>query len=418
MPEAIGLKGTNDLPPLFKGKHILFLYSSVHDRYKTHRTSARVYANAYEMQGISSVFLDISDDAFTPKVLEALFEPGLLAVHCEQGWGLDLSFNVGGSTVDPYVETGLPAIAHIRDYPFYPWLIDKTLASQPNRLLHYTDASATDFAHQYGVRGPKQAHAFAPHIYLDHGVHSEDIYRSREDRDIDLLYVGSYSNPSNAREKFLSVHKGHSQLFDDLIDLACSDFHGVYWEHAEKVALSHDIPCSLDEPVFQDLLVTGSEFIRYERRRRLLGQLAPHPMYLVWSGDPPNVSLHPDTVLVSGTTFPETLDLMSRSKAMAMCLNNFSCSVSERLLSCMHRGAAVLCHGNTLIDSSFRDGKTFFRLDNDFKNVTHKIECLEDGALVENVTQAARTLVMEEYSPEIRVRQFLSSIASFYQEGQ
>jgi hypothetical protein len=406
------LSSIGDGSALYDGKEILFLYSSPHDRYLTHRTSVKVYAAAYQKWGIRPHFLDLAAGNFATELIEHLKSPELLAVHCEQGWGLDL---VLGNGEDPFVTFGKPAISHIRDYPFYPWLTKKTLNPLPNRLLHYTEASASDFSVKYGTAADRQTHTFAPHIYLDSNPRMDDIYRPHHERDIDLLYVGSYSDPQKYRSEFLAAYKGSEKLFDDLIERACHDFHDVYWQHVEAVASFHGITPDLSEAIFRDLLVLGNQFIRMERRRLLLVKLAPHPMHMVWSGDPPDVALHADTVLIPGNTFPETLTLMGRSKAMAMCLNNFPCSVSERFLSSMHRGAVVLCPGNVLIDTHFKDGEDYLRLDDRFENVPTQIEQLRDIGNMKAMTDNARCVVMREFSPEIRIEQFLSSIHAFYQ---
>ena len=396
----------------YDGREILFLYSSAHDRYLTHRISTKVYASAYQKWGIRPRFLDLASENFATEFIQHLKSSALLAVHCEQGWGLDL---VLGNREDPFVTFGKPAISHIRDYPFYPWLTRKTLPPLPNRLLHYTEASASDFSAKYGAAADRQTHTFAPHIYLDSNPRMDDIYRPHRDRDIDLLYVGSYADPASFRTEFLSVYKGSERLFDDLIERACHDFHGVYWQHVEAVASSHGIAPDLSEAIFRDLLVKGNQFIRMERRRLLLAKLAPHPMHLVWSGDPPGIALHPDTVLIPGNTFPETLALMGRAKAMAMCLNNFPCSLSERFLSSMHRGAVVLCHGNVLIDSHFKDEIDYLRLDDQFQNTLTQIEKLRDTGGMKTMAENARGVVMRDFSPEKRIEQFLSSIHAFYQ---
>ncbi|MEQ9109282.1 MAG: glycosyltransferase [Rhodospirillaceae bacterium] len=398
----------------YDGREILFLYSSAHDRYLTHRTSVKVYAAAYQKWGIGPHFLDLASENFAAEFLKHFESSALLAVHCEQGWGVDIVLENGQ---DPFVTYGKPAISHIRDYPFYPWLMCKTLQALPNRLLHYTEASASDFSARFGAVAHRQTHSFAPHIYLDSNPRMDDIYRPQRDRDIDLLYVGSYTDPEKFRSEYLANYKGSERVFDDLIERACHDFHGVYWQHVEAVASSHGIAPDLSQAIYRDLLVQGNQYIRMERRRLLLAKLAPYPLHLIWSGDPPDIKLHPDTVLVSGNTFPETLELMGRAKAMAMCLNNFPCSVSERFLSSMHRGAAVLCHGNVLIDAYFKDGENFLRFDDEFENVPTQIEKLRDTACIKTMTDNARNVVMREFSPERRIEQFLSSLDMFYQGG-
>lgn len=144
MTSTLVSSGLTEGAESYHGRQILFLYSSPHDRYLTHRTSVKNYAAAYQKWGIQTSFLDISDSNVAVDFSKILGDADLLAVHCEQGWVLD-----GGQ--DIFVAFGKLAISHIRDYPFYPWLTRKALHPRPNQFLHCTEASASDFSSRYGV---------------------------------------------------------------------------------------------------------------------------------------------------------------------------------------------------------------------------------------------------------------------------
>lgn len=398
----------------FAGKTIVFVHNPAADRYHTHRLSIATYASAYRRVGIAAATLDISAPDFVARFAEAVRKPDVLAVHCEQSWGLDLTLTIGGQAIDPYEAFGKPAIAHIRDYPFYPWLRSRTLVSRPNRLLFFTERSAVDFIGPFGGAPAPDRHAsFAAHITLDEPIQAASPVTSWADRPIDLLYVGSYADPMAEREKFSAVHPELRTVLDAVIELCTHEYRLPFWRAAEDIVNKHG-GVDTAGAVFLDLLVAANQFIRNERRRILLHRLAPHPMTLVWSGPRPPIDLHPDTRVIAGNTLTETLALCRSAKAMAMCLNNFPYSLSERLLSAMARGAVVLCHANAMIEDVFRDGEDILMLEADGANVGDQLATLQVTSRADAIVAAAATKVERQFTADARVGQFLDAIADFY----
>lgn len=398
----------------FKGATVLFLYAAKADPFLTHRTSIQTYAAAYARRGIGAVTLDINAVDFPAQLAENAPRKDVVAVHCEQSWGLDLVAEQGGRAADLFELLGKPAIAHIRDYPFYPWLRARTLAPTRNRLLFFTEKSAVDFVAPFRGRATVQnAFGFAPHIYL-HAADETQPVLAYQDRPIDLLYVGSYHDPMAERAKFVAAQPGLAGLLDAVIDAAVDDHHRPFWRIADEVTKAQGLAPDHTSAVYLDVLVAANQFIRNERRRRLLVKLAPHKMHLVWSGPKPDIALHPDTVVTQGNKLPETLALCGQAKAMAMCLNNFPYSLSERLLSAMDRGAAVIAAPNGMIEETFRDGEDILTLDAGYHNVDAQIARLRGGTFAEALTVRARDKVRREFSPDVRVGQFIAALDQFY----
>ncbi len=399
----------------FKGATVLFLYSSKADPYLTHRTSVQTYSAAYARAGIGAIALDITGADFSARLAEIAPRADVIAIHCEQSWGLDLVVERNGHAADMFELLNKPAIAHIRDYPFYPWLRTRTLVPKRNRLLFFTEKSAVDFVAPFlGRATAENVYSFAPHIYLQGGDDPEPLPTYQE-RLIDLLYVGSYADPMVERAKFVTAQPGLAGLLDAVIDAAVDEHGAPFWKIAYGVTKDRGLAPDHSSAVYLDLLVAANQFIRNERRRRLLAKLAPHKMHLVWSGPKPDVQLHPDTVVAAGNTLPETLSLCRQAKAMAMCLNSFPYSLSERLLSAMDRGAAVVCAPNAMIEDTFSDGDTILTLDAGYNNVDEQVARLRDPSFGAALTARAQEKVRREFSPDVRVGQFISAIAQFYE---
>lgn len=138
----------------FKNGRLLFLRNPKADPYGTHHISIVTTAAAYARRGIAAEVLDITAADFMQRLGATATQPEVIGIHCEQSWGLDLAVQVGGQTVDVHDYLNKPAISHIRDYPFYPWLRARTLAPRRNRLLFFTEKSAVDFVAP--LRGPSR----------------------------------------------------------------------------------------------------------------------------------------------------------------------------------------------------------------------------------------------------------------------
>jgi hypothetical protein len=100
---------------------------------------------------------------------------------------------------------------------------------------------------------------------------------------------------------------------------------------------------------------------------------------------------------------------------MAMCLNSFPYSLSERLLSAMQRGAAVLCTRNAMIDAVFKDGEDILSLNGDGANVGAQIARLREPGFGAQLAELARNKVEREFSPDVRIAQFLTSLTQFHE---
>jgi hypothetical protein len=82
----------------------------------------------------------------------------------------------------------------------------------------------------------------------------------------------------------------------------------------------------------------------------------------------------------------------SHHRHLQECLNSFSYSLSERLLSAIQRGAAAWCIRNAMIDATFKDGEDALMLDAHGDKV---------GA--------------QSFSPDARIEQFLGALAAVYE---
>jgi hypothetical protein len=167
------------------------------DPYGTHDVSSRAFAAAYQALGFAPAFVNLSAPVNLPRLLEVFGAGEFAFAHCEQGHGLSLSARIGGRDLGLFDHFNVPAIAHVRDYPFAPWLRPYLLKANQNVFVFHTDACAPDMLRPLGIT--RGTHRFAPHVAL------EAPEPHAGERDIPLLYIGSISAATRLPRLFAAV---------------------------------------------------------------------------------------------------------------------------------------------------------------------------------------------------------------------
>jgi hypothetical protein len=386
---------------------VLILVEPRFDYYGTHHVSSRLFAAEYLRWGFRPTFLDISNPAHLRRAEARVTGGDVAFVHCEQGHGLNLGRKTGSEESTLLEVHSIPAIAHLRDYPFVPTQLKRLASASSTAVLFHADAMGPEIAKSLGLASGQ--HHFAPHVYLDYRQPDADALSSAR-RDIDVLYVGSYKEPASFREKFRELHPDLVWAYDDLVNAAIGAFHRPIHRILFQDILSSQTGHELSRDEISQLLFHANQFVRYERRRKLFVALARHPVDMVWAGPVPQVPFEVKARVRPAIPLTETLDLLCRSRYMVMALNNFSHGLSERLLSAMARGCVPITQSNALIDQSFRDGEHLVVLQSDLGNLDPIVAQAQSKGEFAAMSSAARARVMDEFSPATRVRQMLSHL--------
>lgn len=171
------------------------------------------------------------------------------------------------------------------------------------------------------------------------------------------------------------------------------------------------------DPTCLEVLRHALHFMRFQRRARMLREIAKHPVHLVVSGDRLTLDAHPKASVQVGTTLPETLTLMEHAGVMAMALS-FNDGLSERFLSAMHRGCVPLIVPNRLLAENFQDGVHHLAIKPDMSDIHQVLDRARDPRLLDSMAQAGKAAVTDTYSPERIVGRFLASIGPLMPVGR
>jgi hypothetical protein len=131
---------------------------------------------------------------------------------------------------------------------------------------------------------------------------------------------------------------------------------------------------------------------------------------IIWAGPRPVVGGPMRADISPPVPLRETLALMCRAQRMVMTLNNFSHSLSERLLSAMSRGCIPVTQSNVLIDGTFAEGDVIVRLEDDLANLADVLGQEWTVREFADRSAAAKRRVASAFSPATRVREFLTQM--------
>ena len=381
----------------FKGAVVFIYASGVTDPNGTHFNSVLAYSSGFISYGYIPYYLKHDESDTLPELLSALKKQfSHVIVHCEQSHGLSLASKEKNMSLAE--ELQIPFVSHVRDYSYCPWVKRNLDKLSSYHTVYHTDKLSAEFTSQ--MFGKQARHRFLPHVYFNNFSSYSEKPNPASKRRIGMLYVGSYFDPLTYRDAFKAKYPNDQSLFDQVMEASLYDHYQPVWEIAHKLCTQLDANHFLENrEKFLDLIFNAGFFVRWIRRSRLLEEIADYPLTLVWKGELPRVKLHKDTILLPPTSMEKTLALMSESKSMLMLLNNFTHSLSERLLSAMHSRCLTICNRNALIDESFVHDQDMFMFGSQFENLHESIEVTLNNTIdIDKMTDNAFNRVVERYA--------------------
>ena len=378
------------------------------DRYGVLRAGSAVYAATLLKLGYFPVFVEIyrtKDANFFRRLLE---DKNVVAFVSVGGLSLALAYSVDGKSRNGFEHFGKPYVSLVGDYPFYPWVRRSQAHEFTTKFSFYTEESSIELIES--MIAIKGKHAYCPPSYIDLRYDRQRAMSGPAERDIPLLYVGSNWNALSARAEYLSEHGDMEIVFDAIVETALFDYHTPIWQHARRVLLDRGHAFDPSDRNTQSLLCAVNEFVSRRRRRLLMERLAKHPVHFVLGHARADLELHPDARILGPRTIMEILSLCERARAMVICLPNFAYGLSERMLYAMHRGAAVISTTNHVVERDFVAGEHLLTLAPDFADLDDRIAALDDHAVVRRLTDQARAIATDRYSPETIIGKHLAAV--------
>lgn len=380
------------------------------DRFGTHRVFCSIHAANFLKHGYEPILLDLAEIRSWGKDFYELLSGKLpVIVHCEQAAGMELTINSKDKTKPLASGLNTPFVTQLRDYPFYPWIRRRLSQLSDCHYIFHTIPSGLSYSQD--AFPSKGNHIEGSNFYMDYSMNSEAASLPPSSRQIHCLYVGSYLKPILDREKYLSKYPKRENLFDDAVERL------IYETELSPIEVIGELksanlgePLELAEASDLDLLHHVSRFVHHHRREALLRKTSKLPMHLIWSGEMPDkISLHPSTKVEKNVPLNATHRLMENSRSVLMSLL-FNDSLSERMLTAMHRGAAVLSNESRVIENTFESGSELLLYKNNLNGIEESLDLLNDDLSLDEMAERARARVENDFSPENYVRDILKEL--------
>jgi hypothetical protein len=389
--------------------HVLLMYHGGADPNGTHRAFVNGLAAGFLRRGHRPLFVDLASADGLSRLASEIQRPDVVLAYCEQGHGLGLTVDQDGSTVSLFDAVGKPVVSMMRDLPFYPWVIGNLRQDCAGaRVYHVDEDSLIDLVPWLAPR--PQNHSFHHSCYLDvEDAGQPDIPFG--ERPIELLYAGSWSDPESWRAAYREKYGDRARIYDDAVESCLYETGRPLWQKVASVCRQHGWRVDFQTDDAVDLFFHVNQFVRMRRRSDLFRRLAAHPMHLIWRGAlPPGVELHPDTKVLGPQPLARTIALMKRSRRMVMALGANARALSERMLTAMYHGVAVVTTSNASIRELFTDRRQLVMIQPDAEDLDDALAAIEDETVAERVGSAGHEAVAGEFSCDRRVATYLRDL--------
>lgn len=371
------------------------------DPHGTLRRASETYRAAIEAIGLRSVTVDLG--RFGPAELDALRAARPGAVFSDGGWVHRMRVEEHGTTKPLSEWIGVPVVTLINDNPCSPWLPPILGRDHPDQTTAFLDP---DFSTLWERWVPKRGRH---RVYVPACPPMPDPPPDAE-RDIAVLTALTFRPPEALR----GLLSGHSKdpamlrLYEAVVETGLADPLAPVSAVCDAACAALDVRLDLARPEHRLVVYLADQHIRNERRRRMIERLADRPITLVGTAD--GLRLHPGSRVLPPVPNGELMALYRRARVVLAC-PPYSGGVSERLTHAMAAGALVVAPPTTLSDTLFGRDRVFVTVAGNFDDLADGLRRAEDPDTRRRLLTAARTEVVQRFTPEALMRDLLSGIA-------
>lgn len=324
-------------------------------------------------------------------------------IFSHSGWVYRLMCPRPGGAVSLPAAFDKPTIMLVADPPFYSWLDHNLLSPHGDRFAYHIDPEFVAMAQGLGSSGRHQT--YLP-CRLETG-HLNPL--PTHEKDIPLLVAATFRDVASLREPFVERPPHHLKVLDALVEAATVQHDRQFIAVAQAVFTQHGFACDVALPDIKSLLMCADQIVRTRRRLMMLRALRDVPMCLV-ANRPPPFDLHPRSTVRISVPFAETLDLLRRARATAICQPNYAGAVNERIVFAMQARTVVLSTSNSRTLEHFDDGRDLHYFAPDFGNACDLLQQTMNSSHAEALRDSAQAKIEAGYSVIDNIRRFLQPI--------
>ena len=330
-------------------------------------------------------------------VYQALKDPECAFFLCFNGFGSELQVGDGmpGRFRSAYEYHGKPLFDLMHDCPAHESMEHQIESRFRLRYLLMTDYAYVGMAKSLGVRHAR----FVPSIAFPATL--PGVPRPLLDRTIDILLPMGFQDPEVSRRRHVATSyrsRVYRSVFDaaveaSLANLQLDPLHEVV-AACREAGLAFD-PNDVDS---RFLLTTTLDFVKFERRQRLVRAVAHLPVTIMsrapFEEGTPGSRLRP----IRTRSASEMMATMAESRCVICPLPHMT-GYHERALGAFTAGAGVIAAPNHILETEFRPGRDLLIYKTDAQLVRLLERGLDDPSSLADIAASGRERALSRCSP-------------------
>ncbi|AWO74740.1 glycosyltransferase family 1 protein [Geobacillus thermoleovorans] len=360
-------------------------------------------AASFQRLGFEVKIIDLLASSWIAELERVLREKEVFFFLSMNAMGIDIK--VGDKSL--YNHLNIPLFAFLVDHPMYH--INRLNQGVKNLIVSTVDQAHLSFLRTFlnGV----YSKVFIPHgsSYHEVSVSSKTI----EERKIDILFVGTFTNPDHFRKQWTDCDKYIGKLFDAIMEKYLYTHNQTLIDIAESVFVDYGIDQEYMHHVnFWSHLVNVDLYIRNRRRMEAVLETAKlDARFEVYgNGWETLFTNHHSIKLNRAIGFGDVYEKMRDSKLVLNVLPNFVHGGHERIFTTMLNGSVSLTDNNLFLESEFKDGEDLLLYS--FAPYPHaRIQSfLDDKVTLQKIAENGRKKVMEKHTWLARAEKIVETV--------
>ena len=371
-------------------------------QYNVLRFFIKDLAFSFKQLGFDVEIIDLLKSSWATELEKVLKEKNVFFFLSMNAMGVDLK--VGDKPLYDYVN--IPLFAFMVDHPMYH--INRLNLGLKNLIVSCVDKTHISFLNRFLKGGYTK-------IFIPHGAPYPvpETLKSMKERNIDILFSGSFTNPDHFRNQWTSQGKHIAQLFDSIMERYLYSYGKTLINIAEDVFIENGIDIEyMNHYKFWHTLINVDKYIRHKRRFETILEISKIGARIELYGNGwENGLLSANSIKInSSINFEKTQEKMRNSKIVLNVLPNFIRGGHERIFTTMLNGAVSLTDKNLFLNEVFEDKKDILlysfgqRLGDLLENLLNNEERLQ--AIADN----GRKKVLEKHTWLTRAEKILETV--------
>ena len=380
------------------------------DRFAHNELFAHELILAMRHHGMPVLSIDYRSEA--PALFTAVRDPNCAFMLCFNGFGSELTVpfsQTPGSVVSVFSAFQKPLLDFMHDCPAHDTMKHQVEAKFSQRIMLLTDHGYAHVARSMGF--PNVIHMPSITFPATLGPDVKPI----SDRGISVLLPISLPSPRFVFDRFIKnklyKQRIYATLFDSVTEAAVGDWTIDPLAELQKACREADCELDLRGADGRFLLTAVVDYVKFERRRRLLRGLAKLPVTVLSDRDL-DEPIESDSIhFMPLRSASELLHTMADSKCV-ICPTPHMTGFHERVLGAFTAGATVVSSPNEIVETNFLSGAeyVFFRNEDD---LAANLESLLDApAALQSIASAGRARAMSMFDPIRFAATLLSLLAT------